>query len=181
MSAPGLSETATTTLRNRDMPERKPKTKAAKQAAVHEVMHEFKHGKLRSGSKHGPKVTSRPQAVAIALHESGQSRSASQPSPKTNPGAYDTSAHGDADKAPPAEKFRGPQPNTFDAAAKAATNRERGVGMQPTLPMRHEAPAPVSYFETPRSKAHGFGHSVTQRSGPLRLSGVKGAHRIGVK
>lgn len=36
---------------------------------VHKVMHEFKHGELHSGSKHGPKVKSRPQAIAIALSE----------------------------------------------------------------------------------------------------------------
>lgn len=36
---------------------------------VHKVMHEFKHGTLHSGSKHGPKVKSRKQAVAIALSE----------------------------------------------------------------------------------------------------------------
>lgn len=35
---------------------------------VEQVMHEFKHGYLRSGSKHGPKVKSRKQAVAIALN-----------------------------------------------------------------------------------------------------------------
>lgn len=34
-----------------------------------EVMHEFKTGKLRSGSKQGPKVRSRAQAVAIMLSE----------------------------------------------------------------------------------------------------------------
>jgi hypothetical protein len=34
-----------------------------------EVMHEWKHGKLRSGSKHGPKVKSRRQAIAIMLSE----------------------------------------------------------------------------------------------------------------
>jgi len=34
-----------------------------------EVMHEFKTGSLRSGSKHGPVVTSRPQAIAIMLSE----------------------------------------------------------------------------------------------------------------
>jgi hypothetical protein len=33
------------------------------------VMHEFKHGQLRSGSKHGPKVRSRQQAIAIMLSE----------------------------------------------------------------------------------------------------------------
>ena len=41
---------------------------------VRTVMHEFKHGQLRSGSKHGPKVSSRKQAIAIALSEAGQSK-----------------------------------------------------------------------------------------------------------
>lgn len=34
-----------------------------------EVMHEFKSGRLRSGSKRGPKVRSRKQAIAIMLSE----------------------------------------------------------------------------------------------------------------
>lgn len=34
-----------------------------------DVMHEFKHGRLRSGSKRGPKVRSRKQAIAIMLSE----------------------------------------------------------------------------------------------------------------
>jgi len=41
--------------------------KGAKGYKVHKVMHEFKEGTLHSGSKHGPKVTKRSQAVAIAL------------------------------------------------------------------------------------------------------------------
>jgi hypothetical protein len=36
---------------------------------IHKVMGEFKRGKLRSGSKHGPKVTNRKQAIAIAMSE----------------------------------------------------------------------------------------------------------------
>jgi len=36
---------------------------------VAKVMHEFKHGELHSGSKKGPKVTDRSQAIAIALSE----------------------------------------------------------------------------------------------------------------
>jgi len=36
---------------------------------VAKVMHEFKEGSLRSGSKKGPKVSSRRQAIAIALSE----------------------------------------------------------------------------------------------------------------
>jgi hypothetical protein len=46
----------------------KPATKVAK------VMREYKAGKLHSGSKKGPEVTSRKQAVAIALSEAGMSK-----------------------------------------------------------------------------------------------------------
>ena len=56
------------------MARKKPTTKAGKQAKVQTVMHEFKHGSLHSGSKKGPIVKSRRQAVAIALSQSGQSR-----------------------------------------------------------------------------------------------------------
>jgi uncharacterized protein DUF6496 len=39
------------------------------------VMHEYKHGELKSGrSGKGGKVKSRKQAIAIALHESGASK-----------------------------------------------------------------------------------------------------------
>jgi len=41
---------------------------------VRRVMHEFKAGKLRSGSKKGPKVKKRSQAIAIARNEAGKSR-----------------------------------------------------------------------------------------------------------
>ena len=36
---------------------------------IHKVMGEFKRGKLHSGSKRGPKVKSRKQAIAIAMNE----------------------------------------------------------------------------------------------------------------
>lgn len=58
------------------MPARPPRTKAEKQAAMHTVMSEYKDGDLRSGSKQGPKVKSRQQAIAIGLSESGQSKPA---------------------------------------------------------------------------------------------------------
>jgi Family of unknown function (DUF6496) len=46
------------------------------QRSVGRVMHEFKHHELKSGAggKGGP-VKSRRQAIAIALHEAGESRS----------------------------------------------------------------------------------------------------------
>lgn len=36
---------------------------------IKKVMHEYKEGALHSGSKKGPKVSSRKQAIAIALSE----------------------------------------------------------------------------------------------------------------
>jgi hypothetical protein len=45
------------------------KRKPAMQAKVKKVMHEWKRGELHSGSKKGPEVTERKQAVAIALSE----------------------------------------------------------------------------------------------------------------
>lgn len=36
---------------------------------VEKVLHEYKEGELHSGSKKGPVVKSRPQAIAIAMSE----------------------------------------------------------------------------------------------------------------
>jgi hypothetical protein len=45
------------------------KRKSAMQAKVKKVMHEWKRGELHSGSKKGPKVTERKQAIAIGMSE----------------------------------------------------------------------------------------------------------------
>lgn len=52
----------------------KPRTKAAKQAKVGKVMKEYKAGELHSGSKSGPAVKSRKQAIAIAMSEAGMTK-----------------------------------------------------------------------------------------------------------
>lgn len=49
-------------------------SKKAKRQRMKEEMDKYKRGELHSGSKHGPKVKSRAQAIAIGLSESGQSR-----------------------------------------------------------------------------------------------------------
>lgn len=45
----------------------------AKKNKIETVLHEFKEGDLHSGSKKGPKVTNRKQAVAIAISEARKS------------------------------------------------------------------------------------------------------------
>lgn len=45
-----------------------------RQDKVGKVMKEFEAGTLRSGSKQGPKVTSKSQAMAIALSEARKKR-----------------------------------------------------------------------------------------------------------
>ena len=44
------------------------------QKGVRQELHKFKAGTLHSGSKTGPVVTNRRQAVAIALSEAGLSK-----------------------------------------------------------------------------------------------------------
>lgn len=50
------------------------KSKSPAARKISKVYNEFKAGTLRSGSPTGPKVKSRPQAVAIALNEAGKSK-----------------------------------------------------------------------------------------------------------
>jgi hypothetical protein len=57
-----------------------PRESEPQKETVERVMHEFKHGELRSGAS-GQKVKNRRQAVAIALSEAGASN---QQTPKEN-------------------------------------------------------------------------------------------------
>jgi Family of unknown function (DUF6496) len=57
-----------------------PRESEPQKETVERVMHEFKHGELRSGTN-GQKVKNRKQAVAIALSEAGASN---QQSPAEN-------------------------------------------------------------------------------------------------
>lgn len=50
---------------------KKDSSKKKKEHKVEKVMHEYKEGKLHSGSKKGPKVSNPKQAIAIALSEAG--------------------------------------------------------------------------------------------------------------
>jgi len=57
---------------------KKSASKKKKRVVMKREMDKFKEGKLHSGSKKGPVVTNRKQAIAIGLSESGQSRKKSK-------------------------------------------------------------------------------------------------------
>ena len=57
-----------------------PRESEPQKETVERVMHEFKHGELRSGAS-GEKVKNRKQAIAIALSEAGSSN---QQTPEEN-------------------------------------------------------------------------------------------------
>jgi hypothetical protein len=54
------------------MPMHYGKKSAGPKDKVHKVMHEYKEGELKSSS--GKKVTSRKQAIAIAMSEAGKAK-----------------------------------------------------------------------------------------------------------
>jgi hypothetical protein len=49
-------------------------SKKAVKDRMHDEMSKYKHGTMHSGSKKGPKVKSRKQAIAIAMSEAGKGR-----------------------------------------------------------------------------------------------------------
>ena len=52
--------------------------KTKSETKISKVMREYGAGKLHSGSKKGPEVTSRRQAIAIALSEAGMAKKVPQ-------------------------------------------------------------------------------------------------------
>jgi Family of unknown function (DUF6496) len=84
-----------------------PRESEPQKETVERVMHEFKHGELRSGTR-GQKVKNRKQAIAIALSEAGESN---QQTPKEN------EEHLRHTKAKVAAKPRGTRPKARHRAA----------------------------------------------------------------
>jgi hypothetical protein len=166
-----LNEIQTTTLRNRDMPIKTPTTKAGKREAMRSELHEFKAGKLHSGSKHGPVVTNPKQAVAIALHVSGQSKPSGVKTPKPdhprNPGPYQDDAHDRSYRA-------------VEKDDKPSTGSVGGVVEHAEIDGDIHRGRQSHSFDRPSARgSHGYGHGASQRVGALRMSGARGAHRIG--
>lgn len=102
------------------------KTKAQKQKVVHTEMHKFKHGELHSGSKHGPVVKNRKQAIAIAMSESHKSKK-----------GYDRSSHHAGNpgfnrtekiQSPPVQRNKGADQMGKDSGYCRAEHMKAGVG-----------------------------------------------------
>lgn len=68
------------------MKPKKRKKRKMGESKIEKVLHEFKEGKLHSGSKKGPKVKSRKQAVAIALSEARNAKKKKKKSKKDSDG-----------------------------------------------------------------------------------------------
>jgi hypothetical protein len=58
------------------------KGESKKQNTMRTAMHEFKHGTLHSGSKTGPQVKNRKQAIAIGLSEARKEAGEKAPAAK---------------------------------------------------------------------------------------------------
>lgn len=92
---------------------------------VERVMHEFKHGELKSGA--GKKVKSRKQAIAIGLSEAGASK---KQSPKENKRRLEeTKSRERKGKTAPArsegKRTSKPAPKTSARATSSSARRKR--------------------------------------------------------
>jgi len=140
---------------------------------VHTEMHKFKEGDLHSGSKKGPKVKNRKQAVAIALSEAKQAK-----------GGVDRSSHNPGNpgfpSTPPAGKSPLPQNETTVASEQSHEDvgHPSSEGTRRGMAEHHRASAGTAHtFPAASGSAHCF--CGTQKAGKLRVSGHSGAHRIG--
>jgi hypothetical protein len=97
-----------------------PMARKQQRRKVGKVMHEYKEGKLRSGS--GRKVKSRRQAVAIAMSESGQSR---RKRPSTRKSASSRSAAGRKSET---RKSTTRKSATRKSTARKSTTKRRSSG-----------------------------------------------------
>jgi Family of unknown function (DUF6496) len=105
-----------------------PRDSESETETVERVMHEFKHGELRSGTS-GQKVRDRNQAVAIALSEAGES---DQQTPKENENIFaiprKKSAMAKRQKRRPKARLHTAQPPASGAALTRHSRLEASMG-----------------------------------------------------
>lgn len=136
---------------------------------MHTEMSKFKQGTLHSGSRKGPTVKNRKQAIAIGLSESGQSK-------------YDRSSHHEGNPGfNRSEKVKSPSPLTHLPPKQSAV----GSGQHANIPASsHEQRTKVTFNPGGNCLNRGSGNSGTpfrgtNKSGVLRVSGAQGAHQVG--
>jgi Family of unknown function (DUF6496) len=135
------------------------------------TMHEFKEGKLHSGSKEGPEVHSRAQAIAIGLSEERKVKE------KTHHEGYEPHVeHEHSNHGHPGHHLR--MKEEGHRVGSSHEQHEHEPMEHYKSPDMHGHPGSHAGMGT---KSHGFGHGVSMRKGPMRMSGHPGAHRIGGK
>ena len=143
---------------------------------IKKTMEEYKEGNLHSGSKHGPEVKSRAQAIAIGLSEERKEGHKVPKHPRkheTHHEGYEPhKEHHESNHGHPGHHLRLKEdghtfPNPSDPNIDHKGSHLAGMHGHPGM---HAGMGP---------KAFGFGHAVHNRVGKLRLSGHPGAHRIG--
>lgn len=143
-------------------------TKAQKQKVVHTEMHKFKEGDLHSGSKGGPKVTNRKQAVAIALSESGQSKK-SKKTPAVPPAKGSAPPMGQGESKP-----------NYDRSAHFKGNP--GFAESHSEPNQNYHDEQAEHWGPRLANGPQVRHQgAPKRVGHLRMSGHPSAHRIGAR
>lgn len=171
------------------------------------TMHEWKEGKLHSGSKSGPVVKSQAQAVAIGLSEDRKA-SKTVPAPKPNaphhsPGVKDSPVrsgghehnferamaehdsmrkHGFDASVHPTEKHGfhslAQQPYYYNSPGDQAPGGHHPAVL-PHMPANHAAKHGPAPAPLPSHRTSNYGHAAHQRIGHERTSGHSGAHRLG--
>lgn len=149
---------------------------------IKKTMEEYKEGKLHSGSKHGPEVKSRAQAIAIGLSEE-RKEGHKVPKPHHPKGSHAKQGHmphvehHESNHGHPGEHLRlKEEAHRFPSHSNPDEGEKGGALTHPAEPGGQGWPG---HHMGMQPKASGFGHAVHNREGKLRMSGHPGAHRIG--
>lgn len=153
---------------------------------MHTEMSKFKQGTLHSGSKSGPKVTNRKQAIAIGLNEARRRPGHGGPDPiERSVAAADVMLphqvagrhydEGFVEYMPRAAKNIDRAPKKEGAYPAPLNPTHRLVKIKDPYPEPWEPPT----HHVERATSHGYGHRDHQQEGHLRNSGDSRAHRIG--
>jgi hypothetical protein len=143
-----------------------PKESLRQRRTAGRVMHEFKHGELKSGpSGKGGKVKSRKQAIAIALSESGASK-------------YDSARQNRRNRTKTARKEAAGRTAQQEREGKShigARGERESTRAQGGKNASHRTAAGT---RTARSRAHGDGHTKAELYAKAKKRGVENRSKM---